>query len=268
MRRLLYLPAVLVTVWTLGSTTLSMVDVAVNETVHETESFRTATGVVLDNDAGTVTVVGDRAEGVVVELHARQGILDASASATLDDEGRVVVRTRCPLGIGPVCKVDATVHVPQGTPVTGGGAASIRVTDTRGPVDVSTDNGSVKVAGADGPVRVRTDNGRIEVFDSIADLDLRTDNGRIDVDGVIASTAATSTSNGRIRLAFSNAPGSISATSSNGRVSIVLPGDAPPYAVSASTSVGSVDLAIRTDPAADRTITAATSNGAISVTYR
>jgi DUF4097 and DUF4098 domain-containing protein YvlB len=268
MRRLLYLPAVLVTVWTLGTTTLSMIDVAVNETTHRTERFATATGVVLDNDAGTVTVVGDRTEGVVVELRARQGILDPSASATLDAEGRVVVRTRCPLAVNLVCAVDVTVHVPQGMPVTGGSEASIQVTDVRGPVDVSTDNGSVKVAGADGPVRIRTDNGRIEVFDSTAEVDLRTDNGSIAVEGVDGRTASATTSNGRIRLAFSNAPERISATSSNGRIAIVLPGDAPAYAVSASTSLGSVDLAVRTDPAADRTISAATSNGSISITYR
>jgi len=268
MRRLLYVPAVLVAIWMLGSTTWSMVDVATNETVRSTETFPSATAVVLDNDAGTVEIVGDRREGVVVELAARHGVLDATASATLDDEGRVVISSRCPDPISIVCRVQATVHVPTGTPVTGGGSSRVRISDVGGPVDLDTSNGAVSITGAEGTVRVRTSNGAISVYDSTADVDVRTSNGRIDLDGVTAGTVDAATSNGRIRLGFSNAPDRIAATSSNGRVAILLPAHAPPYSVSATTSLGSVDTTIRTDPGADRTINAATSNGRITIDYR
>lgn len=40
------------------------------------------------------------------------------------------------------------------------------------------------------------------------------------------------------------------------------------YAVSTTTSNGSVDTSIRTDPAAGRSISAATSNGRVSISYR
>lgn len=268
MRRLLYLPAVVVFAWTIGSTTWSMVDVATNETVRTTETFPTATGVVLDNGAGGIEVVGDRVEGVVVEVARRQGIRDADVSTALDDQGRLVISSDCPDPISVVCRVEATVHVPAGTPVTGGGSASVRITDVGGRVDLDTSSGSVSVTGAEGSVRVRTSHGRVSVFDSDADVHVRTSNGAIDLDGVTAGTVDAVTSNGRIRLGFSNAPDRITATSSNGRVSILLPADAPPYAVSATTSAGSSDTDIRTDPEADRTISATTSNGRISIGYR
>lgn len=267
MRRLLFVPAVLIALWSIGSTAYSMVDVATLETIDETETFATADAVVLDTDAGSATVVADRTSGIVVDLERRQGVKTADASAELDAEGRVVVRTRCSFGIGVVCRVKATIHVPRGTPVTGGGA-SIRITDVGGPVDLASTNDTISVTGAEGAVTLRTTNGRLSVYDSSGPLELRTGNGSIDVDGVDASEADVATSNGDVRLAFSNAPDRITATSSNGRVGITLPADAPAYAVNASTSLGSTDIGIRTDPGADRTIAAATSTGSISINYR
>jgi len=268
MRRLLYVPAALLAAFLIGSAAYSMVDVAVQETTETTLDFATTDEVVLRNDGGGVRVIGDRAEGIRVVLRQRDGIQASSAGAHLDAEGRVVVSTRCPPVMTVVCKAEATVHVPKGTAVTGGSGGSVRVRDVGGPVDVSVGWGVVSVSGAEGPVRARSGGGRIEVFDSSGDLDLRSSNGSVTVDGTHANVVEASSSNGRVRLGFSNHPHRVNARSSNGSITVTLPGDAPPYAVSTSTSNGSTTTGVRTDPSAERSIVASTANGSITVAYR
>jgi DUF4097 and DUF4098 domain-containing protein YvlB len=78
---------------------------------------------------------------------------------------------------------------------------------------------------------------------------------------------AADSDNGRVSLAFASAPTTVTATSDNGRVEVVVPDTADTYRVDAQTDTGSTDVGVRTDPTSDRSITAETDNGSVSVRY-
>jgi DUF4097 and DUF4098 domain-containing protein YvlB len=71
-----------------------------------------------------------------------------------------------------------------------------------------------------------------------------------------------------VQFEFSEAPGSVRARSSNGAIVVILPDDAPAYAVDASTSNGEVVSDVPADPAATNAIDVETSNGDTTVRYR
>jgi hypothetical protein len=212
--------------------------------------------------------VGDGTDRIRVEARWREGL--ASPSISVRREGdRVVVRTRCPQFVNMVCRVSATVHVPQGTLVTGGGDSPIQVVDVGGGVDLASDDGSIRVEGAEGAVRASTSNGGIVVADSSGALSLSTDNGRITTEAVRASTVVATTSNGRIVLDLAEAPQSVVARSDNGSVTVLVPDEeGVAYATATATDNGGVEELIRTDPTSARRIEARTDNGGISLRYR
>jgi DUF4097 and DUF4098 domain-containing protein YvlB len=160
------------------------------------------------------------------------------------------------------------VHVPRGTPVTGGRSGTVRVTRVGGPVDLRTSSGTITVTGANGAVTARTDEGRIRVVESNGDLDLHTGTGRIDVENVRARRISAVTGNGRVAISVLDAPDHIEARSTFGRLTILLPADAPEYAVETTNNVGSISTPIRTNPDAPRRIVAVTATGSISIRYR
>jgi DUF4097 and DUF4098 domain-containing protein YvlB len=94
-----------------------------------------------------------------------------------------------------------------------------------------------------------------------------TSNGAIVGSNLGSETIEVRTSNGRIELDFAAVPELVRARTSNGAIEIVLPADTPPVALSTSTSNGSVDADIRTDPTANVIVDAETSNGDITVRY-
>ena len=270
MRRLLYLPAIAIAAWSIGVTAWSLVDVTASETIRWSRTLEGVREVAIDHDEGTIEVVvdPDAAAGTVrVEVAMRQGLQDASATATVDERGRLVLHTRCP-NLNTLCKVDATVHVPRATPVSGGGSGRIRVTGVGGPVDLDLGDGSASVSGARGRVAIHTRSGRIEVYDSDTDLDLSTGNGSITVDGVAAASVSARTNNGSVRLSFSTPPTSVDARTGTGHLDVLLPADAPAYALTTDNAIGSVDAAIRTDPVSEHRMSLATTVGRISVGYR
>ena len=80
------------------------------------------------------------------------------------------------------------------------------------------------------------------------------------------ATVIGRTSNGSITIERLTGP--IDVDTSNGSVEVIIPDDSPSYALSTTTSNGTVGTAIRTDPAAtDNMIDISTSNGDITVRY-
>lgn len=198
MRKLLVVSAGLVAVVTLATGCYALVDLLALEHHGRTYELDPTGTVHLDVDGGgTVRVVGDGGDGVRVESRWRVGISAPSISVRRQGD-QITVRTRCPQFLNLVCRVSATVHVPQGTLVTGGGDSPIQVIDVAGRVDLASDDGSIRVEGAKGWVRVATSNGGIAVADSVGDLSLSADNGRITTRAVRVSSLVATTSNGRI----------------------------------------------------------------------
>ena len=121
------------------------------------------------------------------------------------------------------------------------------ISGTTGPITVDGDNGSVRLADVSGPLQVSTDNGRVE------GTRLRSQQVTADSD------------NGRVQLEFDEAPTTVIATTSNGRVEVVVPDDGTAYRVDVRTSNGSETIEVPIDSASQRTISVRTSNGSATV---
>jgi hypothetical protein len=132
--------------------------------------------------------------------------------------------------------------------------------------EVNGENGSVTAAGLDGALNLSTTNGTLRIEESSGRLDLETTKGRIEGSDLGSANVDAETTNGAVRMEFSSAPDEVSARSTNGEISVTVPDDGESYRVDANTTNGKVDTAdIRTDPDADRSITARTTNGRVTV---
>lgn len=202
----------------------------------------------LENSPVEFTVEGP---DTVVDYTSSAGLLGRN-EVTIEQVGEVLHIDQDCRGfiISFGCQARFTVSLPadaQVSGVTSNGA--IRLTDLQAPVDVATSNGAVTMDELTAPVTARTSNGSITGTGLESDM----------VDLV--------TSNGRVDLTFAVAPSSVSVRSSNGALQVLVPPDAPPYAVETSTSNGSVTTDIRTDPSAPDTISLRTSNGSITLGF-
>lgn len=258
----------LVTAVVIGWGCLLAVDALAIEHHERSQTFAAVPTVRLaTHGGGAVRVVGDGGDRIRVDFRWREGLKPPRVRARLVGD-RLVVDTRCAELLNAFCRVDATVHVPRGTAIDGGGDTRIEVVDVGGPVALTVEDGAVRVTGAEGPVRVEGDNGSIRVADSTGPLVLRTDNGSIRTEGVRAETVEAESANGRIELDLADPPTTVSARTDNGSITVLVPDDGEPYATSLASDNGGTDDPILTAPTADRRITARSDNGSVSVRYR
>lgn len=219
-----------------------------NNREESTETFPDVTELVFDLENGEIEVsVGDE---TVVNMSLSTGFL--APTVELEESGGVLNLVQdCPsLVFGWGCQSSFEITVPPGTVLTGG-----------------TSNGSITLIGLDGPVNVVTSNGAVTLDDVSSDVTVRTSNGSIGGSDLRSTDLEANTSNGTINMEFDGAPDSVRLDTSNGDVELVLPADSPPFAVTTSTSNGTVTTEIRIDPAASETIEIETSNGDITVRY-
>lgn len=220
-------------------------------TEEATQSFDGITRVQFDVQNAPVTITGspDVAE-VSVRMWVTTGFL--GGSTRMDPVGgTLTIVQRCPVILGFGCNARYELTVPPGTTVSG-----------------ETSNGAVRVANLTGDIEVRTSNGAISLESVSGRINGRTSNGGIQGEGLQSDSSTLQTSNGRITLSFATTPQTVEVRTSNGAIEIRLPDDAPPFAVTTSTSNGRVETNIRTDPAATQRIDARTSNGNITIRYR
>lgn len=126
-------------------------------------------------------------------------------------------------------------------------ASSVELRTSNGRVESANVTGSVLVRTSNGPITVRagtdldldTTNGQISVNNARGRLRLRTSNGSIDILAAEDALVSAQTSNDPITFSGTLAPGPHSFSTSNGRISITLPGDAA-FAFDGQTSNGSV----------------------------
>ena len=169
-------------------------------------------------------------------------------------------------------------------------------------VDANIDAGSVRIVGSDqteitvdasvhsglrGPTHSETVVGDRLVIRSNCPFDLITTTCAVDyvihVPGHVAVKARgngsdfditaisgdvdASVNGGRVDMVFAAAPHHVKAESNGGHISISVPDDSTGYRVDTHTNGGSTNVAIRTDPASDRTIKVETNGGNIDVRY-
>lgn len=176
-------------------------------------------------------------------------------------------------GTEPALRVET---VGEQTRVSGGCArqwlaiCSIRVEVALPPdVDLSATgtNGEITAKGLDGSVEVGTTNGRIGLADLSGTVTATTTNGGIALTGATAEQVTARTTNGGVELDFAGAPTVVEARSTNGGIGIRLPDDGTSYFIDAETTNGNIGGSVDSDRTADRTITARTTNGGITVDW-
>jgi len=170
---------------------------------------------------------------------------------TRQDGDRLVVGSSCSWTPGLPCTGWVHLTVPADVTVTGGVSDShLTLRELTGELDVATSDGDITLAAVSGPLRLESRDGSVEGT------------------GIRSSRVSASTSDGSVRLAFADPPRSVRATSRDGSVQLTLPDDRTAYHVTVSTSDGSSDVTVPTDPTAPRRITASTSDGDVDIAPR
>lgn len=251
MSRLWLLLGSIPTTFALGMGTFQVVNVLAHEEVTETATFAAGgiAGIHVDNENGPVEITGADVEEITVVADISHGLRRTGNRMEVVD-GILRLDADCPL-VPVWCEVAYTVTVPADLPVT-----------------ADLDNGRLTLRDLTGAVTADGDNGRIELLRLGGEVRVQNDNGTIEGVGLRSSIVDTDSDNGRISLDFAEPPTFVTATSDNGRVEVVVPDGAEAYRVDARSDNGSTDVAVRTDPAGDRSITAHSDNGRVSVMYR
>ncbi|MFK0256754.1 DUF4097 family beta strand repeat-containing protein [Streptomyces sp. NPDC090445] len=194
-----------------------------------------------DARSGSVEVVPGTGPGVRLHRTVRyRGDTEPVPGRQLS-QGRLVLTDGC----AKDCRTDWRLEVPAGATVKlAGSSGSLTVTGVAA-ADLTSTSGDVRAEGVTGPLRVRTTSGSVTAT------------------GLTGPSADAVASSGNVRLEFAKGPGSVSAESTTGDVTLRLP--AAPYRVEASTDSGRRDVSVPTDPAAAARLTARTSSGDIRV---
>lgn len=163
--------------------------------------------------------------------------------------GVTEVRGGCRSRLFSSCSVTVTVQLPPALPTT-----------------VTGENGRITASGLTGRLDLQTSNGTIETTGTVGRVDLRTTNGDIRASDAASSVVAATTTNGSVTLHFVTPPDSVDAGSTNGSVTVRVPVSGVTYRVDANTTNGTVDdNTVPTDSTSRRSITAHTTNGAITI---
>ncbi|WP_052665216.1 DUF4097 family beta strand repeat-containing protein [Nitriliruptor alkaliphilus] len=263
--------------------------------------------VVLDLTAdGNVEVRVHDADEIVVEQRIERTIGGVDASQEVVDDALELRSQRCGWVSGPLirCSVSFVVTVPSTTSVVGElrhgsialiglegdadlrtGHGNIDATDVGGPLTLRSRHGGVAVAGAQDALLVETSHGSVTVTDVVGPTDVSSRHGSLVIDGAaghltagtqhgsIEATRTTgdvialSSRHGSIHLRPTVAPTTAEVSTSHGDITVVLPADAPPYAITTNGGDRAADLAVATDPGADRRLDLRTRQGRIEVRY-
>ena len=229
---------------------------AVAQLAHEEETIvRRLDGadvrtVDIDNGAGSVRVVGTPGDEVTIRARVSHGLRSTGHDERLEGD-RLVLDASCPLFASNFCSVSYTVEVPQGVSVRIHAEASIRVADIAGDVVADTSNGRIQADRIGGDVRLDSANGRVVGTD------------------LESATAHAASDNGAVELEFLEPPRTVVADSDNGSVEVVLPDTPDDYILDTSSDNGGLFRMPRRrrDPDSERTVTASSDNGDVTVRY-
>jgi hypothetical protein len=241
----------IVTVVAIAFATYNIVNLVAHEEVTERTTFDAdgVAAVKLHNDIGSVEIVGDDVDQITLVAEISHGLRRTVTEAAVEGD-TLVVDMDCPTGLPVWCSVDYHLVVPRDL-----------------DVDARNDNGRLTLRDLDGDVIASGDNGGIELARLSGDVEVDTQNGGIRAGGLRGEAITARSQHGSVRLTFAAAPITVIARTSDGAVEVVVPDDGTTYRVDADNFVGSIDAAIRTDPDSDRSISAITRNGSVTVRY-
>jgi len=113
-------------------------------------------------------------------------------------------------------------------------------------------------------VRASTRAGAITLTSLGGDVSAQTDAGLITANDLSSATVALKSNAGGVIAAFSTAPGSVSASTNIGAISITVPGKLS-YQIHTHTYVGSSSVTVPKNPASPHVITASSDLGSITI---
>jgi hypothetical protein len=234
----------------LGWGTFNIVDVMAHE--ERTERFSVPAdgldGLLVDNDNGSVSIVGNTSSEVGVIAEVSEGLRSTEFRHEVVDS-TLELHGSCP-AIGAIwCRVSWDVEVSRDL-----------------AVDIDANNDSVDVVDIDGDVRIDADNGSVELAGLTGSVEVDADNGRVVGTDLASSRVVAGSNNGRVELTFTEVPDLVRATSDNGSIEIVVPAIEGGYSVTADTDNGDIDLtSINNNPESPRTIDVESNNGDVTV---
>jgi len=206
--------------------------------------------VVVDTFNGRIAVIAAGPEAVEIRVNSRgSGSDQAEAERDLAQVVVDIAQTGDRITItarrrdGPVALGDSGADVELYVP-----AASelelrtsnerVEATNIAGSVVARTSNGSIITRGGK-DLDLDTSNGTVSVNGPTGDLVIRTSNGSLDINDADDVAVTAETSNAPLTFSGSLAPGRHSLVTSNGPLSVTLPGDAA-FTIDGATTNGSV----------------------------
>ena len=222
---------------------------------ERTERFAVPAGqltrLVVDNDTGSIIIVGTTSDEISVEADVSDGLRDTGFSHEIAGS-TLELRGSCPPVGSMWCRVTYRVEVPSGL-----------------DVEVNADDGRVEVRNIDGEVVIDSDNGAVELASLSGPIDVDGDNGRVVGSGLSSAVASVDTNNGRIDLGFTDPPDAVTVNGDNGGIELVVPEIEGGYDVTAETSNGSADdIDVVDNPESPHKLRLETDNGSIAVHVR
>lgn len=215
------------------------------------ESVDAGSSVEVSLPNATLVVLGGTDESVTVEVEGLY-LFEKPVVTVATSGGVTRIDGGCPT-VAPwsaACSMTVTITLPESIPVTIAGL-----------------NGDVTATGLTGDLEIGTTNGSIDLDGSAGDLELRTTNGSISVGDSESSTVVAVTVNGEITLEFADSPTDVQAAGTNGSITIEVPDAREAYAIDLGTVNGDTEtVKVVNDPQADRSISAHTVNGSVTVT--
>ncbi len=214
-------------------TAFTTIGLLAHTTEHHSASYAWQ-GAVIDvrSGGGNVTVREGDGASVNVAYTEHYGLRKPTVRTSRTASG-LSLQAACPGGLfGNNCSVDYTLTVPRGA-----------------ALELNTGDGSIRLDGVSGIVSAHTGDG------SITGTNLR------------AGRLQAQSGDGSIRLQWATMPRTVTTTSGDGGVTLLVPPGSGQYAISTRTGQGGVHVDVNSDPKAASTLALRTGDGGISVSY-
>jgi hypothetical protein len=259
-RRWVLAAGVVLSVLAIAWGTLHLIDL-LGRTSEDRSATLPATGgqLVVSSSGGGIRITAGDVPDIRIVAHLRYGLSAPRLRQESGPDG-VHLDASCPW-YSSFCSVHYEITVPSGIAVRAeSSGGSITVRGVSGAIDTESSGGSVTVAEATGSVRAHSSGGSVTVDSSSGSVDLDSSGGGIVGTGLRGDARAES-SGGSVRLVFDAPPSSVQASSSGGKVEVLLPRVEGGYRVNASSSGGDQQVDVPTDPASTRQIEVHSSGG-------
>jgi hypothetical protein len=199
---------------------------------------------------GSVTIEPATGSRTVVTTWGTRGLSWPTDRERVSGRSLVVSSTCGSFSINN-CTRNYVIHIQPEVSVTiDSGQGTIVVDAVRGPLTLNSGDGNVSVRDGDGVVRATTGQGNISLS------------------GQRADTVDVGSGQGDGDLGLAAAPARVTASSSQGNVTVQLPRGSVSYRVHASTDQGVVSNTVAQNPASHRDVRATSDQGDVTVRYR